>query len=59
MGSRIYTGRGVGFRLVKGAEEQLVNLITIWAPFEEWRLEVYFKAAEGSAFSIAYRKYNP
>ncbi len=44
----IHTGRGVGFRLVEGNEEQLMNLAMMWAPVEEWRFEVYFEAnAEG------------
>jgi hypothetical protein len=52
-----HTGRGVGFRLVEGNEEQLANLVTIWAPVEEWRLEVYFEAKEDSSFSKAHLKY--
>jgi len=42
MGPSIYTGRGVGFRLVEGTYEQLMNLVAIWGPVEEWKLEVYF-----------------
>ena len=49
----IHTGRGVGFRLVEGNEEQLANLVAIWAPVEEWRLEVYFEAGENSLFNKA------
>ena len=52
-----HTGRGVGFRLVEGNEQQLANLAAIWAPVEEWRFEVYFEAAEDSAFGKAWRKY--
>ena len=55
----IHTGRGVGFRLVEGNEEQLANLVTIWAPVEEWRLEVYFEAAEDSPMGKAWRRWNP
>lgn len=54
----MHTGRGVGFRLVEGNEEQLANLVAIWAPVEEWKLEVYFEMGENSAFSKASRKWN-
>jgi hypothetical protein len=54
----MHTGRGVGFRLVDGTEEQLANLVAIWAPVEEWRLEVYFEADEKSPFGKAWRKWN-
>lgn len=53
----IITGRGVGFRLVEGTEEQLANLVTIWAPVEEWRLEVYFESTEDSPYSKAHSRY--
>ena len=56
MGPSIHTGRGVGFRLVEGTEEQLLNLVAIWAPVEEWKLEVYF---HGSDLSKAYRRWHP
>ena len=58
MSDGIHTGRGVGFRLVDGTEEQLANLVTIWAPVEEWRLEVYFEAKEGSPMAKAWQKWN-
>lgn len=54
----IHTGRGVGFRLVDGNEQQLANLVAIWAPVEEWRLEVYFEAGENTPMSKAYSKWN-
>jgi hypothetical protein len=52
-----HTGRGVGFRLVEGTEEQLANLVGIWAPVEEWRLEVYFEATPDSTFGKAWRRW--
>jgi hypothetical protein len=52
----IHHGRGVGFRLVEGNYEQLLNLVAIWAPVEEWKLEVYF---EGDELQKAYRKWHP
>jgi hypothetical protein len=55
----MHTGGGVGFRLVDGSEEQLANLVAIWAPVEEWRLEVYFEADEKSPLGKAWRKYAP
>jgi hypothetical protein len=54
----MHTGRGVGMRLVEGSEEQLANLVAIWAPVEEWSLEVYFEALETSAFGKAWRRWN-
>ena len=54
----IHVGRGVGFRLVEGTEEQLANLAAIWAPVEEWRFEVYFEAGENTPFAKAMRKYS-
>ena len=54
----MHTGRGIGFRLVEGNEQQLANLVAIWAPVEEWRLEVYFEATETSAFMKASRRWN-
>jgi hypothetical protein len=56
MSPGIHHGRGVGFRLVEGNEEQLRNLVAIWAPVEEWKLEVYF---EGDELSAAGRKWHP
>jgi len=46
----------VGFRLVEGTYEQMRNLVTIWAPVEEWSLEVYFEA---EYLMEGYRKYHP
>lgn len=56
MSPGIHTGRGVGFRLVEGTEEQLLNLIAIWSPVEEWKLEVYFEASD---LAKAWRKWHP
>ena len=58
MSHGIHTGRGVGFRLVEGTEEQLANLVAIWAPVEEWRLEVYFEAKEDSPMGKAWRRWS-
>jgi len=34
--------------------------VAIWAPVEEWRLEVYFEASgEDSVFGKAWRRWNP
>ncbi len=57
MSESLHTGRGVGFRLVEGTEQQLANLAAIWAPVEEWRFEVYFEAVEDSAMGKAWAKY--
>jgi hypothetical protein len=46
MGESIMTSRGEGFRLVEGTEEQLMNLVAIWTPVEEWKLEVYFHSED-------------
>jgi len=56
MSPGIHKGRGVGFRLVEGTYEQMRNLVAIWAPVEEWSLEVYFEA---DYLSEGYRKYHP
>jgi hypothetical protein len=46
MSPGIHKGRGDGFRLVEGTYEQMKNLIAIWSPVEEWKLEVYFEGEE-------------
>ena len=56
MSPGIHRGRGDGFRLVEGTYEQLMNLVAIWAPVEEWKLEVYF---HGDDLNKAYRKWHP
>ena len=56
MSPGIHKGRGVGFRLVEGTYEQMMNLVAIWAPVEEWKLQVYF---EGEELTKAIRKYHP
>ena len=56
MSPGIHKGRGVGFRLVEGTYEQMRNLVAIWAPVEEWSLEVYFEA---DYLNEGYRKYHP
>ena len=53
----IHTGRGVGFRLADGTEQQYANLVALWAPVEDWRLEVYFEMAENSPYMKAWQKY--
>ena len=57
MGPSSHTGRGVGFRLVEGNEQQLANLVSIWAPVEEWRLEVYLETSPNSAFMKAWTRW--
>ena len=57
MGPSSHTGRGVGFRLVEGNEQQLANLAVFWAPVEEWRFEVYFEAVKDSPMAKAMAKY--
>ena len=60
LGTGMHTGRGVGFRLIEGTEEQMANLVAIWAPVEEWRLEVYFESSEeDSVFGKAWRRWTP
>ena len=56
MSPSIHKGRGDGFRLVEGTYEQMMNLVAIWAPVEEWKLQVYF---EGEELTKAVRKYHP
>ena len=56
MSPGIHKGRGKGFRLVEGTYEQMLNLIAIWHPVEEWKLEVYF---EGEVLTEAVRKWHP
>ena len=43
MGPAIRTGGPTSFRFVEGTYEQLQNLVAIWAPVDESRLEVYFE----------------
>jgi len=54
----MHTGRDRGFRLVEGTEEQLANLVQIWAPVEDWRLEPYFEIGPDSAYGKAWRRWN-
>ena len=56
MSPGIHRGRGDGFRLVEGTYEQMKNLVAIWVPVEEWKLEVYF---HGDDLNKAYRKWHP
>ena len=56
MSPGIHHGRGDGFRLVEGTYEQMKNLVAIWSPVEEWRLEVYF---EGEELTKAMQKWYP
>ena len=58
LSASIHTGRGVGFRLVEGNEQQLANLAAIWTPVEDWRFEVYFEGSvANSPMEKARRKY--
>tara|TARA_B100000315_G_C14013183_1_gene335449 strand:+ start:144 stop:446 length:303 start_codon:yes stop_codon:yes gene_type:complete len=42
-----FTGRGKGFRLIEADnEEQLMRLVTAWAPTESYSLEPYLEAGE-------------
>ncbi|MCW4048531.1 MAG: hypothetical protein NWE89_02225 [Candidatus Bathyarchaeota archaeon] len=43
MGNAMHTANGEGFRLVEGTQEQMANLVAIWSPVDEWKLEVYFE----------------
>ena len=53
-----FTGRCKGFRLIEADnEEQLMNLVALWWPTENWRLEAYLEA--GETFSKASQKWNP
>ncbi|MBA7663947.1 hypothetical protein ES703_71995 [subsurface metagenome] len=56
MSPGIHKGRGDGFRLVEGTYEQMMNLVAIWAPVEEWKLQVYFEADD---LNKAGRKWHP
>lgn len=56
MGPNVHRARGEGFRLVEGTYEQLMNLVAIWSPVEEWKLEVYF---EGDVLGSCVRKWHP
>ncbi len=56
MSPGIHKGRGDGFRLVEGTYEQMLNLIAIWQPVENWKLEVYFEADD---LNKAMRKWHP
>ena len=56
MSPGIHHGRGVGLRLVEGTYEQMANLVGIWQPVEEWKLEVYFEAED---LAKAVRRWHP
>lgn len=51
-----FTSRCKGFRLIEADnEEQLKNLIAIWWPTENWKLEAYLDNDE--TFQKAFQKY--
>jgi hypothetical protein len=51
-----FTGRCTGFRLIEADnEEQLKNLIAIWWPTENWKLEAYLENDE--KFQKAFQTY--
>lgn len=53
-----FTGRCKGFRLIEADnEEQLKNLIAIWWPTEDWKLEAYLDSDE--TFQKAFQTYAP
>jgi hypothetical protein len=58
MSDSLHTGDGVGFRLVEGSEQQLANLVAIWSPVEDWKLEVYFEMKPGSPYMKAWQRWN-
>ena len=42
--STCFTGRCKGFRLIEAeTEEQLKNLVALWWPTENWKLEAYLE----------------
>jgi hypothetical protein len=59
MSESLHTGNGEGFRLVEGTEEQLANLVAIWSPVEDWKLEVYLEAKPGSPYTKALQRWYP
>ena len=53
-----FTSRCKGFRLIEADnEEQLKNLIAIWWPTENWKLEAYLDNDE--TFQKAFQTYAP
>lgn len=57
MGPAIRTGGPTSFRLVEGTYEQLQNLVAIWAPVDESRLEVYFECPPWAEIFQRWREY--
>ena len=54
MGPTRFTGRSKGFRVIEAEnEEQLLNLVTFWAPTECWKLTPFFEG-----YSVAWQHWN-
>ena len=50
MGRSCHTGRGKGFRLIEAEnEEQLMNLVGLWMPTENFKLVPYFYGSDLTA----------
>jgi hypothetical protein len=53
-----FTGRCKGFRIIEAdTEEQLANLIAMWWPTEDWKLEVILEG-QSPVFSKAFQKWS-
>lgn len=53
-----FIGRCKGFRIIEAdSEEQLANLITLWWPTEDWKLEVILES-QSPVFTKAFQKWN-
>ena len=53
-----FTGRCKGFRLIEAdTDEQLKNLVAIWWPTENWRLEAYLENDE--EMQHAFQEFTP
>lgn len=53
-----FTGRCKGFRLIEAeTDEQLKNLVAIWWPTENWRLEAYLENDE--EMQQAFQEFTP
>jgi hypothetical protein len=53
-----FTGRCKGFRVIEAdSEEQLANLIALWWPTEDWKLEVILES-QSPVFQKAFQKWS-
>jgi hypothetical protein len=53
-----FTGRCKGFRVIEAdSEEQLANLIALWWPTEDWKLEVILES-QSPVFTKAFQKWS-